>query len=107
MRQRRSCTESPKPREGTLRPSRQLPFGYGLVCWGMVLAPELPLHESNGALQKMGWHLGARGLRAERGDGPIVRGRWRAPKTARRGGPGSGVAGRCGDKSATAGAGQC
>ena len=37
-------------------------FGYGMVCWGMVLGPDMQLSESNDALAKMSWRPGASGL---------------------------------------------
>jgi hypothetical protein len=37
-------------------------FGYGLVCWGMVLGAEMELSKSNDALQKMTWRSGGCGL---------------------------------------------
>jgi hypothetical protein len=37
-------------------------FGYGLVCWGMVMGPDLHLSETNDALAKMSWRPGASGL---------------------------------------------
>jgi hypothetical protein len=37
-------------------------FGYGLVCWGMVLGPNMDLSESNGALRTMNWRSGGNGL---------------------------------------------
>jgi hypothetical protein len=40
-------------------------FGYGLMCWGMVLGPAMNLSESNDALQKMNWQNGGGGLGAE------------------------------------------
>lgn len=40
-------------------------FGYGLVCWGLVLGPDMELAESNDALQKMDWRQGGCGLGSE------------------------------------------
>jgi hypothetical protein len=37
-------------------------FGYGLICWGMVLGPNLKIDGSNNALQKMNWRNGGNGL---------------------------------------------
>jgi len=37
-------------------------FGYGLICWGMVLGTGMQLRSSNDALQKMDWRSGGCGL---------------------------------------------
>ena len=37
-------------------------FGYGLICWGMVLGTDMQLSSSNDALQKMDWRSGGCGL---------------------------------------------
>jgi hypothetical protein len=34
-------------------------FGYGLVCWGVVLGPALEVDESNGVLKMANWQNGA------------------------------------------------
>lgn len=49
-----------KPKEDLFMFASQ--FGYGLVCWGMVLGPGMELSESNDALRKMNWRPGASGL---------------------------------------------
>jgi len=51
-----------KPKEDLFLFAAQ--FGYGLVCWGMVLGPDMQLGESNDALAKMSWRPGASGLGA-------------------------------------------
>jgi len=43
-------------------------FGYGLICWGMVLGANMELTPSNDALQKMDWRSGGRGLGSLTGD---------------------------------------
>lgn len=40
-------------------------FGYGLVCWGMVLGTGMEVGKSNDALQKMNWRSGGCGLGAK------------------------------------------
>ena len=42
-----------KPKEDLFLFAAQ--FGYGLVCWGMVLGPDMKLSETNDALAKMSW----------------------------------------------------
>lgn len=37
-------------------------FGYGLICWGIVLGTDMQLNSSNDALQKMDWRSGGCGL---------------------------------------------
>ena len=37
-------------------------FGYGLVCWGMVLGNGMQVDNSNDALKKMNWRTGGCGL---------------------------------------------
>jgi len=49
-----------KPKEDLFLFAAQ--FGYGLVCWGMVLGPGMELSESNDALHKMSWRSGGGGL---------------------------------------------
>lgn len=49
-----------KPKEDLFLFAAQ--FGYGLVCWGMVLGPDMKLSETNDALAKMSWRPGANGL---------------------------------------------
>ena len=49
-----------KPKEDLFLFAAQ--FGYGLVCWGMVLGPGMELSESNDTLQKMNWRSGGSGL---------------------------------------------
>jgi hypothetical protein len=39
-------------------------FGHGLVCWGIVLGPDMQLSESNDALHKLKWQSGGSGLEA-------------------------------------------
>ena len=37
-------------------------FGFGLLCWGMVLGPRMKLSDSNDALISMNWRTGGNGL---------------------------------------------
>jgi len=37
-------------------------FGYGLVCWGMVLGPDMQLNKPSDALQNLNWRSGGSGL---------------------------------------------
>ncbi len=37
-------------------------FGFGLLCWGMVLGPRMELSASNKALHEMKWRQGGSGL---------------------------------------------
>ncbi len=40
-------------------------FGFGQLCWGMVLGPRMELSESNDALIGMNWRKGGNGLGKE------------------------------------------
>ena len=37
-------------------------FGFGMLCWGMVLGPRMELSPKNDALATMNWRRGGNGL---------------------------------------------
>ena len=45
-----------KPAEGLFVFAAQ--FGFGLMCWGMVLGPQMLLNPTNDALAAMNWRKG-------------------------------------------------
>jgi hypothetical protein len=59
-----------KPKEDLFLFAAQ--FGYGLVCWGMVLGPDMKLSKTNDALAKMSWRPGASGLGGQSTGTPVV-----------------------------------